>query len=206
MLAGIWKAHKIGIRIGNHDLQRDCLASAASLFASAGKNNYTTAITHYLSILAKYPRLDQTLHEVGAFKLPSDNNLTQDTPICFAFDETLETYGVQFIKQNITGNVINKSTLKRNIKAAQSERERINLLLNEYLEDTSVSHSQRAVNSRKEAMWKLVDNLIEIFNIQNPLEHPIFHNYTPSELNEKGFEKLSACYSDGLERIQKIYL
>ncbi|RHZ88898.1 hypothetical protein Glove_20g23 [Diversispora epigaea] len=41
-----------------------------------------------------------------------------------------------------------------------------------------------------------IDNLIKIFNLQNPLEHPIFHNYTPPELNEKGFEKLSACYSN----------
>ncbi|RHZ51446.1 hypothetical protein Glove_478g13 [Diversispora epigaea] len=204
--AGIWKAHKIGIRIGNHDLQRNCLASAAPLFASAGKNNYTTAIAHYLSTLAKYPKLDRTLHEIGAFKLPSDNNLTQDTPICFAFDEALETYGVHFIKQNITGNIINEETLKRNIKAAQCERERIDLLLSEYLEDTSISHSPRAINSRKEALWKLVNNLVMIFDMENPLEHPIFQEKVSPELNKEGLEKLIAYYPNSLDRIYKIYL
>ncbi|RHZ47541.1 hypothetical protein Glove_578g18 [Diversispora epigaea] len=37
----IWKAHKIGIRIGNHDLQKNTLAAAASLFPSVEKANYT---------------------------------------------------------------------------------------------------------------------------------------------------------------------
>ncbi|RHZ53528.1 hypothetical protein Glove_441g111 [Diversispora epigaea] len=186
----IWKAYKIGIRIENHDLQRDCLVSAASLFASTGKNNYTTAIAHYFSALAKYPKLDQTLHEIGAFKLPSDNNLTQDISICFAFDEALETY----------------ETLKRNIKAVQSERERIDLLLNEYLEDTSISHSSRAINSRKEALWKFVDNLIIIFDMKNLLEHLIFQEKVSPKLNKEGLEKRIICYPNGLNYIQKIYL
>ncbi|RHZ57214.1 hypothetical protein Glove_392g9 [Diversispora epigaea] len=201
--AGIWKAHRIGIRNGNHNLQSNCLASAAPLFASAGKHNYTTAIAHHLSTLAKYPKLNQKLQEVGAFKLIPNN---ENSHICFAFDEALETFRVRFIKQNITGNIINEETLKRNIKAAQSERERVDLLLSEYLEDTSVSHSQRAINSRKEVLWKLVNNLIIIFDMKNPLEHPIFRKHIPPELNKEGCEKLIACYPNGLERIQKVYL
>ncbi|CAB4433302.1 unnamed protein product [Rhizophagus irregularis] len=42
--AGIWKAHKMGMRIGNFSIQKDSLAAAAPLFASAAKSNYTTAI------------------------------------------------------------------------------------------------------------------------------------------------------------------
>ena len=38
-----------------------------------------------------------------------------------AVDETLEIYSVKFIKQNITGNVVDDETLKTKIKAAQSE-------------------------------------------------------------------------------------
>ena len=71
---GIWKAHQVGIRNGNYDLQRDCLASAALLYASVGKNNYTTAIAHHFSTLAKYSKLNQTLCEVNAFKLHSNNS------------------------------------------------------------------------------------------------------------------------------------
>ncbi|RHZ87427.1 hypothetical protein Glove_35g41 [Diversispora epigaea] len=195
--------HRIGIRNGNHNLQSNCLASAAPLFASAGKHNYTTAIAHHLSTLAKYPKLNQKLQEVGVFKLIPNN---ENSHICFAFDEALETFGVRFIKQNITGNIINEETLKRNIKAAQSERERVDLLLSKYLEDTSVSHSQRAINSRKEVLWKLVNNLIIIFDMKNPLEHPIFREHIPPELNKESCEKLIACYPNGLERIQKVYL
>ena len=183
-----------------------CLVSAVPLYASAGKNNYTTAIAHHLSTLVKYPKLNQTLREIGTFKLSSNNGNDLSQNICFAFDETLETFGVRFIKQNVTGNVINEDILKKNIKAVQSERERIDLLLSEYLEDISVSHSQRAINSRKEVLWKLVDNLVVIFDMENPLKHLIFHEYTPSELNKEGYEKLIACFSNGLKRIHKIYL
>ncbi|RHZ77312.1 hypothetical protein Glove_181g50 [Diversispora epigaea] len=139
IMDGIWKAHRIGIRNGNHNLQRNCLSAAALLFASVGKNNYTTSIIHYLSTLAKYLKLNQILQEVGAFKLSTNNNNKNSSHICFAFDEALETFGVRFIKQNIT-------------------------------------------------------------------EHSIFKKYIPSELNKEGCEKLIACYPNGLERIQKVYL
>ncbi|RIA83017.1 hypothetical protein C1645_834441 [Glomus cerebriforme] len=68
------------------------------------------------------------------------------------FDEALEMFGVHFIKQNITGNVINETKLKASIKAAQSERDRIDLLLSKYLEDTSISQSERAIDSRREVL------------------------------------------------------
>jgi hypothetical protein len=42
-------------------------------------------------------------------------NLTRDKHY-YAFDEALETFGVKFIKENITGNVINEDNLKNQIK------------------------------------------------------------------------------------------
>ncbi|PKC01292.1 hypothetical protein RhiirA5_426943 [Rhizophagus irregularis] len=53
----------------------------------------------------------------------------------------LETFKVHFIKQNISRNIIDKMKLKSNIKAAQSERERIELLLSK---DTLIFQSQRS--------------------------------------------------------------
>ncbi|RHZ76865.1 hypothetical protein Glove_188g89 [Diversispora epigaea] len=154
--AGIWKAHRIGIRIGNHNLQRDALAVAAPLFPSAGKSNYATSIVQYLSLLTEFPDLNEKLQQVGAYKLPNlfDNNLKNENPkyICFSFDEALETFGVKFIKQNITGNTIDKNNFKMNIKAAQTERERIDLFLSEFLEDISISQSSRAIDTRKESL------------------------------------------------------
>jgi hypothetical protein len=54
----------------------------------------------------------------------------------------LETFGVRFIKQNISGNVIDESSLKNQIKFSQNERDRIDLLISEYPNDYSVSCSK----------------------------------------------------------------
>ncbi|RHZ86582.1 hypothetical protein Glove_48g132 [Diversispora epigaea] len=104
----------------------------------------------------QFPDLNKKLQCVEAYKLPNlfDNNLKNENSkhICFGFDEALETFGVRFIKQNITGNTINENNLKMNIKAAQTERERIDFFLSEFLEDTSISQSPRAIDARKESL------------------------------------------------------
>ncbi|GBC00391.1 hypothetical protein RclHR1_03840013 [Rhizophagus clarus] len=69
-----------------------------------------------------------------------------------AFDEALETFGVKFIKQNVTRNIINKESLKHQIKAVQSEKERMNLLFDEFLGDIVLSKGTRAVNRRHETL------------------------------------------------------
>ncbi|GBC23677.1 uncharacterized protein OCT59_011254 [Rhizophagus irregularis] len=183
--AGIWKAHRIGMRIGNHNLQRDALAAALPLFPSAGKSNYAVAIAQHLSTLTKYPKLNEILQHVGAFRIPKnidDDGSENQKPVCFGFDEALETFGVHFIKQNISGNIIDEMKLKANIKAAQSERERVDLLLSEYLEDTSISQSERAINSRRKALWELVEDLVMIFDMTDPLSHQIFKDLKPPEI------------------------
>ena len=64
-VAGMWKAHWIGMRIGNHNLQCDALAAASPLFPSASKSNYALAIAQHLSTLTKYPKLNEILQYVG---------------------------------------------------------------------------------------------------------------------------------------------
>ncbi|CAB5192746.1 unnamed protein product [Rhizophagus irregularis] len=135
----------------------------------------------------------------------TDNRNEDQKPVCFGFDEALETFGVHFIKQNITGNVIDEAKLKASIKAAQSERDRIDLLLSEYLDDTSISQSERAINSRWEVLWKLIEDLVIVFDMVDPLSHEIFKDLEPPELHKEGYEKLVACYKNGLERMQVIY-
>ncbi|GES89920.1 hypothetical protein GLOIN_2v1482460 [Rhizophagus clarus] len=56
---GIWKAHRIGMRVGNFGLQRDSLSAAGPLYASAAKSNYTTAIAHFLATIAAHPQLEK---------------------------------------------------------------------------------------------------------------------------------------------------
>jgi len=195
------------MRIGNHNLQCDALAAASPLFPSASKSNYALAIAQHLSTLTKYPKLNEILQYVGAFRIPKniDDENEDQKPVCFGFDEALETFGVHFIKQNITGNVIDETKLKASIKAAQSERDRIDLLLSEYLEDTSISQSERAIDSRREVLWKLIEDLVMIFDMTDPLSHEIFKDLEPPELHKEGYEKLVACYKNGLERMRVIY-
>ncbi|PKK63912.1 hypothetical protein RhiirC2_788235 [Rhizophagus irregularis] len=104
------------MKIGNHNLQQDTLAAALPLFPSAGKSNYAVAITQHLSTLIKYLKLNENLQHVGSFRIPKnivDENNNQK-PVCFRFDEALETFG--------------------------SERKRVDiLLLSEYLGNTSIS-------------------------------------------------------------------
>ncbi|RHZ85387.1 hypothetical protein Glove_66g75 [Diversispora epigaea] len=121
----IWKIHLTGIRCGNYELQKFGLVAFAPLFPAAGKNNYTTSVTHFLSILEKYPQLEQKLHYCASINLARKGHYP-------AYDEALETHDVAYIKQNITGNSCNQENLELQIKATQEERERIDTLLNDF--------------------------------------------------------------------------
>jgi hypothetical protein len=205
--AGIWKIHRIAIRLGDHDLQKNSLAAGSPLFASAGKNRYTTAISHHLAIIASHPQLEEKLRIVGGYKIPRDveENIESAQHICFAFDEALETFGVKFIKQNIRVNNLNQENLKLQIKASQDERDRIDLLVSEYLEDKSIVNNERAINSRRDSLWDLVNDLLMIFDMNNPLEHPIFEKFPPPQLHSQGLTNLFNCYEDGFVRINSVF-
>ncbi|GBB98059.1 hypothetical protein RclHR1_31290002 [Rhizophagus clarus] len=114
-------------------------------------------------------------------------------------------FSVHFIKQNITGNIIDEAKLKANIKAAQSKRDRTDLLLSEYLDNTSISQSERTIDSRREVLWKLIEDLVIVFDMIDPLSYEIFKDLEPPELHKEGYEGLVACYKNGLERMQVIY-
>ena len=118
------------MRVGNFDLQQNSLSAAEPLYASTAKSNYTIAITHFLSTIAAYSKLEEKLRYYSAFKIPNKNRY-----VCFGFDEALKTFSVRFIKQNVSGNVIDETNLNNQIKASQDERERIDLLFSEYLDD-----------------------------------------------------------------------
>ncbi|RGB30745.1 hypothetical protein C1646_764947 [Rhizophagus diaphanus] len=101
----IWKTHLIEIRCGNYELQKFELAAFAPLFPVAGKSNYTTSITHFLANLEKYPLLEKKLRLYASINLAREGHYP-------AFDEALETHGVAYIKQNITGNSYNQKKLR----------------------------------------------------------------------------------------------
>ncbi|GET01202.1 hypothetical protein GLOIN_2v1482460 [Rhizophagus clarus] len=203
--AEIWKAYQMAIRIENFDLQRDALSAASPLFTSAAKFNYTIAIAHFLSTIVAYPKFEEKLRYCCSFKIPN-KNFKNAHPTYFGFDEALETFGVKFVKQHVNGNVIDEKTLKNQIKGIQDERERIDLLMSEYLKDHFISSSERAIKSHKESLWELIHDLVTIFGMKNPLSHLLFEKYSPTEMHKESLDRLIACYLDRLERIKKVYL
>jgi hypothetical protein len=95
--AGYWLGHKMGVRKGNYDMQFKNLSAFAPLFIAAGKSNYARSSTYFLSLINSNSLLQKLLQYVCSV------NLTQPGHF-FGFDEALERFGVQFIKQNINGN------------------------------------------------------------------------------------------------------
>ncbi|RGB21979.1 hypothetical protein C1646_776883 [Rhizophagus diaphanus] len=69
---GIFKAYRIGIRVGNYDLQKNALAAFGSLFASAAKTRYASSVCHFLGILEKFSKLENKLRYAASIKI--DNN------------------------------------------------------------------------------------------------------------------------------------
>jgi len=142
---GWWKAHRIGIRMENFEMQHESLSAFAPLFPIAGKLNYASSVTFFLAHLAKHPELKELLKHACSINIGREKHF-------FAFDEALETFGVKYVKQNISGNPINIEQLKNQIKSVQSERDRINLFLFEFLDDNITFQGDRTVLSRKETI------------------------------------------------------
>jgi hypothetical protein len=202
--AGIFKAHRIGIRVGNYDLQKNALAAFSGLFASAAKTRYASSVCHFIGLLAKFPKLEKKLHHAASIKI--DNNEKRKGHF-FAYDEALETFGVKFIKQNITGNVINIENLKIQIKSAQTERDRIGILLSEYLDDPTAPVGNHAINQRYDAMWNLVNILLQEFNQTNEsfLNSNRWKNVYRAQLTPEGVAHLKNCFPDGVIRMRAIF-
>ncbi|GBC15515.1 hypothetical protein GLOIN_2v1762817 [Rhizophagus irregularis DAOM 181602=DAOM 197198] len=202
--ARIFKAHRIGIRVGNYDLQKNALAAFGGLFASAAKTRYASSVCHFLGILEKFSKLEDKLRYAASIKI--DNNKKQKGHF-FAYDEALETFRVKFIKQNITGNVVNMKNLKMQIKSVQTERDRIKILLSEYLNDPTASTENHAINQRYDAMWNLVKILLQEFDQTNEsfLNSNTWKNVYRSQLTVEGVIQLKNCFSDGIVRMQAIY-
>jgi len=192
---GYLKLHKLGIRMANFDLQLHCLMAFAPLFPATGKRRYAASVAYFLSTIKANPDLHQNLRAVPSV------NLTQEGHY-FAYDEALETFGVKFVKQNMTGAAADEENLKRNIKAVQTERERLDLLISEFVGDRSVSRGSRAIKDRQEAMWSLVEKLQSAFRAVEPERHCMFEHTT--QLTSAGYQNISRCYESGINRLNTI--
>jgi len=126
-------------------MQFENLVAFAPLFPIAGKSNYARSVTHFLHIIFEDLSLQLLLNYVCSINLTNPGHF-------FAFDKTLERFGVKYVKQNIGKNLGNGEDLKQRIGSIQSERERLDVLLNEYVREDILIQNDRAIKSRKEAL------------------------------------------------------
>ncbi|CAG8738137.1 5641_t:CDS:2 [Cetraspora pellucida] len=170
---GITLCHKIRIRRRNYQKQIANLAAFAPLFPAARKFKYT----------------------ICSVNLTSEGHY-------FGFDKALETYSIKFVKQNITGNITNQKTMILKIKATQSKRDCLSMLLSEYIDDIVISQNTRAIKLRKDLLWSLVANLSSTFDYSNPTTHYLFEDVP--EFSEEDIENLLSFYETGKLHFQEV--
>ncbi|CAJ0634357.1 7342_t:CDS:2 [Entrophospora sp. SA101] len=80
--------------------------------------------------------------------------------------------------------------------------ERMLMLHDEFVDESVVSRSARAVNERRQAMWILVDELLKVFKDASPQNSILFKNTT--QLTKNGYDLMFTCYEKGISRLDKI--
>lgn len=195
--AGFWLGHKTGIRYGHYDLQFQNLYTFAPLFPVAGRNNYAQSVTYFISTIEKDTGLQNILRYICSINLTRPGH-------CFAFDEALEQFGVTFIKQNIGSAKQSIDDLKLQIMSIQAERDHLNLLISEYINDNSLILTERNMKSRKDELWRLVANLKLAFEHPNSIVTDEFFKGA-TQNTEQGFQRLFNCYNIGVNRLHDIY-
>ncbi|RIB24556.1 hypothetical protein C2G38_2168309 [Gigaspora rosea] len=157
----------LGIRMANFDLQMHSLMAFALLFPATQKYRYAESVAQFLSDFQSNLQFLQDLRSVPSI------NLTQKGHF-LGYDKFIETYGVKFLKENMTefagGQVVNKKL--------------------------------RSVKSCLEALWELINELKLAFNSQQPEFYTLFGETT--QLTNKGYQQMFASYKKGINRLNNI--
>ncbi|CAG8591714.1 17680_t:CDS:1, partial [Racocetra fulgida] len=88
------------------------------------------------------------------------------------------------------------------IKAAQSERNRLSMLLAEYINDVVISQNVRAIKLRKDSLWFLATELLSAFDYPDSTTHFIFEDVP--EISEDGIKNILSFYESGKSRFQQV--
>ncbi|CAB4374123.1 unnamed protein product [Rhizophagus irregularis] len=85
--------------------------------------------------------------------------------------------------------------------------QKINLFLFEFLDDNVAHRGDRAVKSRKEITWDVINQLVIAFD--NPMDNSLFKDISElsnmtAKYTSKGWTRLFNCYSIGEERFNVI--
>ncbi|CAJ0832747.1 10965_t:CDS:2 [Entrophospora sp. SA101] len=147
-----------------------------------------------------------TLRVVFQFKLPNfaimptDINEIMQSPM-FGEGQYIAEWIERF--NDVFSTLLKDSeSLKELIGTVQSERERMLMLYDEFVDDNTVSKHPRAVRDHKQALWKLVDEILQAFNDDIPEKSILFKEAT--QLTSGGYQLMFTCYDKGVGRLKKI--
>jgi hypothetical protein len=193
--AGLLKLHKMGIRMANLDLQLESLKAFAPLFPITGKSRYAESVTRFLAHVSKNPEFKKRLQATASINLTENNR-------CLGHDEALERLGVKFVKQNLPGRVKDSDHLKDLIKTVQVERERMLMIYDEFVDQIDIKRKTRNVDERRQAMWRLTDELLTAFEDNLPENSILFKETT--QLTREGYLRFFTSYGKGVTRLETI--
>ncbi|CAG8671288.1 11789_t:CDS:2, partial [Ambispora gerdemannii] len=96
----------------------------------------------------------------------------------------------------------NDSTVMLKIKAVQSEKDHLSMLLAEYTDDIVTSQNAHVIKSCKDLLWSLVAKLSSTFGEPNPATHYLFGN--APKISENGIKNILSFYESEKLRFQQI--
>ncbi len=154
--------------------------------------------------MTKYPKLKDKLCYAAFIRIDHDERWQGHF---FAYEKVLKTFEVKFIKQNISRNIINIKNLKMQIKSVQIERDRIRVLLSEYLNNLTASIRNHAINQRYDSMWNLIKILLQEFDRTNELfiNNDMWKNVYRTQLTVEEVTHLKNCFPNRVIHMRAIY-
>jgi hypothetical protein len=126
-------------------MQIENLKAFTPFFAAAGHNNYSQSVTFFLNYLNQDRSLRILLSKISSVNITRPGHY-------FASDEAMERFGIMYIKQNIGKILKTDEELKLQIASVQAERERLSMLLDEYVDEKLFTANDRILQSRKPAL------------------------------------------------------
>ncbi|RGB42517.1 hypothetical protein C1646_750840 [Rhizophagus diaphanus] len=90
--------------------------------------------------------------------------------------------------------------MSTNIDDKNNNQKSVCFRFDEALEmNTSIFQSECAIDSRRKILWELIEDLVMIFDMTDPLSHQIFKDLEPPEIHKEEYKKLLAYYENGLK-------
>lgn len=80
-------------------------------------------------------------------------------------------------------------------------------MLSEYLNDPTISIGSHAINQRYDAMWNLVNILLQEFDKTNELflNNNMWKYINRAQLTGEGVNRLKNCFPDGVIHMRAVY-